>query len=178
MGALAAPSEKTISFYQSEDGTTPPTRTVKIAATQGVWMPGAIGYVSESGTFKLADAATDAGSAYHGFILGTITSEASANTEFRMSVIRSQDIYAVQLENDGTLVVEAQAYVGNDYIIDRSIVAGSIGFCTVDVNGTSNTAITVVDLMSNLDPEKFNTSDTPGYALVKFLPAVITRNHA
>lgn len=175
---MAATEKQTMSFYQSEDGKRPPTRTVKIAGSQGVWMPGALGFVSESGTFKLADAATDANSAYHGFILGDISSEAAANTEFRMSVIRASDIYAVYIEATGTDTAEAQAFVGNDYGLVRSATAGEIGYVSLDTDATTNTAVTVVDIMSNLDPEKFDTSTAPGVALVKFKQAVIDKQHA
>jgi len=175
---MAISFKKTCRFYQSTTDGPPPSRTVQIAAGQGVWMPGAACFISEAGLAELVDATGSGTAAYHGFLLGTVTAAAAANTEFRMSVLRSTDIYAIYIENNGTDTAEAQAYVGNDYGVARDATAGSLGYLTMDVNDTANTAVTVVDIMSNVDPEKHNTTDAPGVALVQFKQSVIDLRQA
>jgi len=174
---MAATEKKTMRFYQSEDGSRPPTRTVQIAASQGIWMPGAPCFIDTSGLAELADTADGTGDVIHGFLLGTITSEAAVNTEFRMSVARPGDIYQVYLETGGTDLAESQTYVGEQYGLTISTTAGEIGYASLDV-GNANAHVQVVDIMSNLDPVKFDTSTAPGVALVKILPATINATRA
>ena len=182
---MAATEKKQMWFWSSPDGVAPEKVTRKIAASQGVFMPGAPCYISTSGTVKLADTSDGTGDTIHGFIVGLankttawpITAELAANTEVEVSLIDTDDTYAVFVENNGTDAAATQAMVGDSYGLTVSTTATQIGYTTVDVNN-SNTTVIVQDIMSNVNPSKYTTSTAPGIMLVKFLPANVNASKA
>lgn len=172
-------------FHSSDDGSHPNVERGLIAASQGIFIPGAPVYLSQSGTWKLC--ATTAGSdAWHGFIIGLedksltwpITAELSANTAIKIARINSKHKYCIYCENNGSDSAVAQTNVGNDYGIVVSATASEVGYCSLDLNDQTNTVVNVIDIMSNLEPSKFSTSDNPAVAVVRFLETPIEAQKA
>jgi hypothetical protein len=151
--------------------------TRPIAASQGIYMPGALCYVSTSGTVKLADTSDGTGDVVHGIILDGVAAELAANTEIKIGLVTIDQVWAVYTENNDSDVAVTQAAVGNEYGFRIATGAGKIGYCTLDLNN-SNDTVTVFDIASNVEPSKFTTSDNPGVALVKFLRAAIEAEKA
>ena len=174
---MAATEKKNIWCYSTEDGLGVEVQTQLIAASQGLWMPNTPFYVSQAGTLKLSDTADGTGDSYHGLALRDIDAELSANAKVRIGMIEVNDTYAVYLENNGTDLAESQAYVGDQYGLKVSSTAGQIGYTTLDINN-ANACVQVVDIMSNRDSVKFDTSTTPGVALVRFLSTVVKTTRA
>lgn len=182
---MAATAKKTMWFHSNVNGKEPNVVRGLVAATQGIMIPGAPLYLSASGTWKLC--ATTAGSdAWHGFFVGLqdksltwpITAALAANVGIYVATIREDDRYCVYCENNGTDSAAAQAQVGNDYGLTVSASAGEVGYVSMDINSTSNTGVVVVDLMSNLEPSKYTTSDNPGVVMVRFETAIIEAQKA
>ena len=182
---MAATSTRQMWFHSSDDGSHPNVERGLIAASQGIFMPGAPVYLSQSGTWKLSDTSDGTGDVWHGFIIGLenksstwpITAELSANTAIKVARINVKHKYCIYCENNGTDSAVAQTNVGNEYGITVSATASEVGYCSLDLNN-SNDTVTVVDIMSNLEPSKFSTSDNPGVAVVRFLNAVIEAERA
>ena len=177
---MAATEKKQMYALSTTDGVAPETVTRKIAASQGIFRPGAPCYISTSGTAKLSDSADGTGDVWHGFIVGVVdksivwplTAALSANAEVRVQLIDTDTRYCVFVENNDADAAALQAHVGNQYGLRVSTTAGNIGYTTMDVNN-SNAVVQVVDIWSNLDPETETTSTSPGRAVVKFLAANI-----
>lgn len=166
---MAVTEKQTLSFYSSPGNVPPAVRTVQIAASQGIWMPGAIAYVSNSGLAKVAVASASATEAYHCLLLDKITAELDVNTEVRAMFLDTSHVYQVYIANNVTDAAEAQGLVGDHYgLMVSKDTAGEIGYCTLDTSETGYISVQVIDMMNNVDPEKYDTSTTPGVALVKF----------
>ena len=171
---MAVTEKKNIWLWSTSDGTPPPIRTYKMAGTQGVLMPGAPVELNSSGLLELSD--TDDVTML-GYVMGVVdkskawplTAALSANDEVRVMVVRAGDIYAVYCDNNDSDAAAAQnaPVVGTAYGMRVSSLSGAIGYVTLDINETSTTMFTVVDLASNVEPTKFTTSDSPGVVLVK-----------
>ena len=166
-----ATQKRNIWFYSSADGVPPEIKNYPIAASQGIYMPGAPVYVSTSGTVKLCDTA-DGSDAWHGFLVSGVAAELAADTVVRVQMIRANQLWAVYVSNTDADIVAAQTRVGDQLGLRVQTAAGQIGYTTCDV-ANANAVIQVVDLMSNVEPSKYSTSDSPGVILVKFLTAVI-----
>ena len=157
-----------------------PIRTALIAASQGIFMPGAPCYVSTSGTVKLADTCDGTGDVFHGFITGVVdkakawplVAELAANDEIRIGMIKTDTIFACYMTTGATDSPAAQDNVGDSYGLTVSTTAGEIGYTTVN-ESNANTAVTVQNIASNVEPALYTTSDDPGVLLVTFLPANI-----
>lgn len=171
-------------LHSTDDGVASNPERGLVAASQGIMMPGAPLYLSQSGTWKLV--ATSAGSdAWHGFFVGLvdkslawpIAAELSANAEIYVQRITNRQKYCIYCETGSADTTVAQANVGNEYGITVSATASEVGYCSLALDN-SNDTVTVVDIMSNLEPSKFKTTDSPGVAVVRFLDAVIQAEKA
>ena len=179
---MAATATKNIWLQRTADGVAPEVVVGKIAASQGILIPNSPMYLSTAGTWKVSDTSDGTGDTYHGILVGLqnatstwpIAAELAANTEIRVQLIDPADYYCVYLENNGTDVAEAQTYVGEQYGLTVSATAGEVGYTSCDVNN-ANGAVRVVNIMSNVEPQKFNTTSTPGLAIVQFLAAASTQ---
>jgi hypothetical protein len=176
---MAATLKKQMWFHSSPDGLPPEVRTYPIAASQGVFMPGYPCYISTSGLVNKANTCDGTGDVFHGFVIGLedkqaawpITAELAVNTKVRVQMIDPDDFYVVQVENNGTDAAAPTTIVGDEYALKVSTTAGEIGFTTMDLNDSTNEAVMVWQVMSQLDPLKYSATSTPGWALVKFLNA-------
>jgi len=177
---MAVTAKQTLSLYSTPGNIPPPVRKVKIAASQGIWMPGAPFFInSTTGTAKISDSTDGTGDAYHCFLIETITAELAVDTEVAAVFIDQSYIYQAYIDSGLTDTAESQVQVGDQVGLSvKAGTAGEIGYTTIDVGDTTNVAVMVVDIMSNVDPEKYDTSTAPGVALVKFLPAVINATRA
>lgn len=182
---MAATEKKTMHFVSSPDGVAPEVVIRQIAASQGIFMPGAPCYISQSGTVKLADTSDGTGDVVHGFIVGRanktlawpITAELAANTEVEVLLIDVNDTYAVYVENAGTDAAAPQAMIGDQYGLTVSATAGQVGYTTLNV-ANANATVQVIDVMANRNAVKYDLTSTPGVALVKFLNAVVNGTKA
>jgi len=182
---MAATETKEITYNSSTDGVPPNKVRGLIAASQGIMMPGAPLYLSESGTWKLCDT-TDGSDAWHGFLIGLqdksqtwpLTAEQDGDTAIWVALISSKHRYVVYCESAGTDSAVAQSNVGNDYGLTVSATAGEVGYVSLDLNSTTNTGVVIMDIMSNVDPTDHTTSDAPGAALVRFETAIIEAQKA
>lgn len=177
-----AATEKKNMWLHSTPGNTPPETVIrKIAASQGIFMPGAPCYISTAGTVKLSDTSDGTGDTHHGFIVGVvdksvkwpITGALSVNDEVLVSLIDPRYKYIVALESGGTDTAEVQTSVGDQVGLVVSATAGEVGYISANIAETTNVAVKIVDIMSNIEPEFFDLTKTPGYGLVSFLPSVI-----
>ncbi len=174
---MAATFLKNIRFHSSTDGVKPATRIVDMAASQGIYIPDSLAYLSTSGTAKRA--ATSAGSDAINLMLTDKPAAAhSVNDQVVATVIERRLKLAVYVENNGSDILIAQANVGNQYGVVVSATAGEIGFATLDLNDTTNKVFDVDDIMSNLDDVKFTETTSPGVAIVKVLESVIEATKA
>lgn len=178
---MAATVKQNIAFHASTDGVAPEIRfNQKIAASQGILIPGAPLYLSQSGTWKVSDTSDGTGDTYHGLFVGLqnadstwpLAAELAANTKIRVFIIRSTHLYKVYVEDNDTDAAAAQAIVGNEYGLRVATGASKVGYITMDVNN-ANAAVHVEQVMGNVEPEKFDLTTAPGVAIVRFLPAVI-----
>lgn len=167
---MAATVYKSLWWLYNEDGAVPDIRIGKIAASQGVYIPGAPCYQDTSGT--ITRAATD-GTTVHGLLLDAPSSEHAANTSVPYLRIRANDVFACFVDTDGTDTTAAQANVGNSYGLTIDTTAGSKGYTTMNKNEQSNVAVECYDLMANREDLKYATTDSPGVVLVKFLAAAL-----
>jgi len=166
---MAATQKKQVWLWSGEPAE---IRVGKMAATQGVIMPGSPVELA-SGVLELSD--TDDTTIY-GFVIGPvdesttwpITAQYAANTEVYVAVVNPDSIYAMYCDSDGTDSAVAQTNVGVAYGVTVGATSGYVGYMTCNLGETSNTLVTVVDIASNIEPEKYTTSDNPGVALVKF----------
>ena len=180
---MPATEKKQMYLYKTGDGNPPSIVRRKIAATQGIFMPGAPCYISTSGTVKLSDTSDGTGDTHHGFIVGLaagpvttawpLTAELAADTVVLVQIIDSADTYVVYVESGGSDSAAAQTVVGDQLGLVVSTTAGEIGYTTANIAETTNVAVQVDDLWSNLVPEKETTSTSPGRVTCHFLPAVI-----
>ena len=176
---MAATRKFTLSFHSS----TKKVEMVKglIAASQGILIPGAPLYLSQSGTWKVCNTA-DGSDAWHGLLVGRVASPATwpltaaltANDEIYIAKIDAAHIYSVYVEASGTDAVAAQTDVGDQLGLTVSATSGEVGLTTLDT-GNANVVVKVVDIASNKDTteRKSTTSDNPGVAYVQFIQSII-----
>ena len=182
---MAATEKKQMHWLSSPDGVAPEVVVRKIAATQGVFMPGAPCYISTSGTVKLSDTSDGTGDTHHGFIVGVVdqttawplTAQLTANDEVLVALIDTDDLYAVYVEDNTTDAAAPVTIIGNQYGLRVSTTATQVGYTTLDVNN-ANAAVQVVDAMANRNAIKYDTTTTPGVAIVKFLSTVVNVTRA
>ena len=170
---------RTMWNWSSPDGV-PPNRVVRrIAASQGVFMPGAPCYNDSSGTVTRRTTTTATSDRIHGFIVGCvnaattwpITAELAVNTEIYVELVDADDTYACFVNANAADASATDALIGVDYGLDVDTTAGTIGQTTVNTGDTTNVVVKVVDILSRVEPSKNSTSDSPGVALVQFLTA-------
>jgi hypothetical protein len=179
---MAATATKNIFLHKTADGVAPEVVVGKVAGSQGIMIPNTPMYLSTDGTWKISDTSDGTGDTYQGLFVGLqnasstfpLAAELTANTEIRVMLIDPADYYCVYLENNGTDIAEAQTYVGEQYGLTVSGTAGEVGYTSCDVNN-ANGAVAVKNIMSNIDPIKYDTTSTPGLAIVQFLAAVSTQ---
>ena len=182
---MAATEKKQMHYLSSPDGVAPEVVVRKIAATQGVFMPGAPCYVCQSGTVKLADTSDGSGDVVHGFIVGVVdqtkawplTAALTANDEVLFQLIDTDDLYAVYVENNTTDAAAPVTLIGDQYGLTVSTTATQIGYTTLDVNN-ANATVQVIDVMANRNAIKYDETTAPGVAIVKFLSAVVNGTKA
>jgi len=178
---MAMTKMRNLWFVSSDTGKPPEVVEGLIAASQGAIMPGSIMYRCTAGTWKLgiSSAGTDA---VHGVIIGpfsagTANSEFTASTKVRIALITAGQKWAMYVCNNGNDSAIAQTNVGNNYGLYVSAASGYVGYTTLDLNN-SNATVQVVNLMADVEGNKFAVTDNPGVALVKFLAAVIAQTKA
>ena len=168
---------RTLWSWSTADGV-PPTRVVgRIAASQGIFMPGAPFYRDSSGTWTRQTTTNATGDRVHALCAGPVnaattwplTAEAAVNTEFYFDEIEADDTYAVFVNANAADAAATDALIGNDYGLDMNATAGTIGHTTMNTGDTTNVVVRVVDIMSRVQPNGHTTSDSPGVALVRFL---------
>lgn len=182
---MAATPKKQIKLLSTTDGVAATEERGLIAASQGILIPGSLMYKSTSGTWKVADTSDGTGDTIHGIFVGLqdksatwpITAELAANTAILVKRVSTDSRFVVYVEDNGTDSAVAQANVGNDYGLTISTTAGEVGYVSMDLNN-GNSTVTVENIMSNVEPSKFTTSDAPGAAVVKFRAANIDATKA
>lgn len=182
---MAATQKRQMWLWSTADGVAPEVVDRPIAASQGIFMPGAPCYISTSGTVKLSDTADGTGDVHHGFIVGVsdrsttwpLTAELAANARVQVQLIDPDDTYAVFVESNDSDSAVAQSNVGNNYGLRVATGAGKIGYTTLDLNN-ANAVVNVKATMADIEPSKNAAADNPGIALVKFIPANVTATKA
>ena len=174
---MAATEKRQMWFVSSPDGVPPEIREYPIKASQGVYMAGAPVYVTQSGTVQLV--ATSAGSdALHGVMVKGVAAELVAGTLVKVVMITSEQLWAIYCENNGSDTAIAQSNVGNKYGLVVSATSGQIGYSTMDINDATNVVFIVRDIMSNVEPSKYKTTDNPGVAVVSVIYTVVEATKA
>ena len=169
---MAATRKQNIHLYSVDGDEAPVTVKGLITASQGLFMPDAMVYV-ESGAGTLTLVATSAASdAIHGFLLEAPTAELAGSTAVNWTLAKRKSVYVVYCETSGTDTTMAQTNVGTAYGLTVSTTAGEIGYATLDI-GNANDVFDVVDLMANVEGNKFTTADDPGAVLVRIIESVI-----
>ncbi|MFA5240386.1 MAG: hypothetical protein WC476_11865 [Phycisphaerae bacterium] len=174
---MAATEKKQMWFHSSDDGVAPATGRRKMAASQGIYMPGTGCYVSTSGTVKITDTSDGTGDVWHGFLMDTITAQHAANDVVNVAFIDRKHKYCVFVETSDSDSAIAQTNVGNEYGLRVATGTGKIGYTTLDL-GNANATVDVVDLLCNVEPNKFAVTDSPGIAIVRFIEANIAATKA
>ena len=182
---MAATVKKNIWWLSAPDGAPPEVLcNQKIAASQGILIPNAPLYLSQSGTWKVCDT-SDASDAWHGLLVGLenadstwpLTAELAGNTEIRVAIIDPADYYAVYVEAGGTDAAATQALIGNEYGLVVSTTAGQVGYVSLNTSNSNDTVV-VKQVFGNVEPTKFDLTTAPGVAVVRFLNAVVEAEKA
>ena len=180
---MAATVKKNMWLVSTADGVAPEVRAnQQIAASQGILIPNAPLYLSTAGTWKVmvtADGTTDY---VQGLFVGLqnagstwpLTAELASGTEIRVLIIDPDDTYGVYVENSGTDAAATQTLIGEQYGLTVSTTAGEVGYTSMDTN-SAHTVVRVVQVMGNVEPQKFDLTTAPGVALVKVLAANSTQ---
>ena len=168
---MAVTEKKNIWFYSSTDGTPPPVRTYQMSASQGIFMPGAPVLIHTTGTLNLA---ADEAPTLLGYVVGVVdpsttwplTAALAVNDEVRVAIARPGDVYGVYLDDAGDNEAAVQLYVGDTPSMTVDGTAGMVGYVTADITATGGTMFRIIDLMYNVNPEKFPIAADPGAVLV------------
>ncbi len=169
---MAATVKKNIWLRSTTDGQPVATRNVQMAASQGIYIPDTLAYLSQSGTVKISDTADGTGDVTNLQLTDKITAAHSVNDIVTAAVVERRNQYCIYVENNDSDSAAAQAIVGNQYGYRIATGSGKIGYATLDINN-SNTVADVIDIMSNLDDVKFTVSTDPGVALIQFMEDAI-----
>lgn len=176
---MAATEKRSMWLYS---GPAPEVETRKIAATQGIYMPGAVCALTSAGTIKIAHTSDSANDNVYGLLLEGVAAQLAANTEVKVAKFHEDQQWCIYVETGGADTTVAQSNVGNKYGITVVAVggtAGQIGYATLKLDsGTTNVCMIVRDIMSNVEGSKFTTSDSPGVAIVSVLANNIQAVHA
>ena len=183
---MAATVKRQIALYATGDGKPVDIVRGKIAASQGILVPGSGLYLSTSGTWKACDT-SDGSDAWHGFFVGLddtsaawkITAELAANTVIKIALIDPHDLYAVYFctGTAGSDIAAAVTNKGIKYGLDVGAASGYVGHVLLDVTNSNDTVL-VVDVLSEVETAKAAAADSPGVGIVKFLDAVVTAEKA
>jgi len=154
----------------------------RIAASQGIFMPGAPFYRDSSGTWTMQATTNATDDRIHGFCVGPVNAattwpliaEQAVNTEMYFEEVGLEDTYAVFVNANAADAAATDALIGNDYGLDMDATAGTIGQTTMNTGDTTNVVVRCTDIVSRVEPSKHTTSDSPGIALVRFLTAAAT----
>ena len=179
-------TNRTLWHWASSDGVAPTKVVGRIAASMGVFMPGAPFYRDTSGTWTIADTSDGTNDNVHGFCVGAVnaattwplTAEQAVNTEMYFEEVAAGDRYACFVNANAADAAATDALIGNDYGIDVNATAGTIGHTTVNTGDTTNVVVRVVDILSRIEPSKNTTSDSPGIAIIQFTAAKSTEGMA
>jgi hypothetical protein len=172
-------TKRTMWHWASPDGVAPNKVVGRIAASQGVFMPGAPFYRDASGTWTRAATSDGTNDNVHGFCVGAVnaattwplTAEQAVNTAMYFEEVDPADTYACFVSKNAADAAATDALIGVDYGIDVDANAGTIGQTTMNTGDTTNVVVHVVDILSRVEPSKNTTSDSPGIALVRFFAA-------
>ena len=172
-------TNRTLWHWSSPDGVHPNMVTGRIAASQGIVMPGTPFYRDTSGTWTATATTNAATDRVHGLFVGPrnaattspITAELAVNTECYFMEVDADDTFACFVNANAADATATDALIGNDYGLDVDATAGSVGHTTMNTGDTTNVVVRCVDIMSRVEPSKHTTSDSPGIALVRFLTA-------
>ena len=177
---MAATVKKNIWLYSTADGVAPEVRANQfITASMGILIPNTPLYLSTAGTWSVLATADGTTDYVHGLFVGLqnptstwpIAAEQAGSTEIRVLIVDPADTYAVYVENSGTDAAATQTLIGEHYGLTVSTgTAGKVGYTTMDTNN-AYAIVRVVQVMGNVEPQKFDLTTAPGVALVKFLAA-------
>lgn len=175
---MAASEKQQLWFWGTSVKDPPPLRTLLMAASQGVIMPGSPVELNASGLLELTDTAD---TSFTGFLCGVVdrsttwplTAALAASARVRVAVPRTTDLFGVYCDNNDTDSAVAQTAVGISYAIRVSAVSGMVGYTTMDLNVTNADFFNVVDLASNREPNQYTTSNNPGVAVVKIVATLL-----
>uniref|UniRef100_A0A6M3IGC3 Uncharacterized protein n=1 Tax=viral metagenome TaxID=1070528 RepID=A0A6M3IGC3_9ZZZZ len=165
--------------WATADGVAPNRVTGRIAASQGILIPGAPMYRDGAGTWKLRVTTAATSDRIHGLLAGVVNAattwplaaELAVNTEVYIDLVDEADTYACFVNANAADTYATDALIGNDYGLDVSSSTGYIGHTTMNTGDTTNVVVEVVDILSRVEPSKNATTDSPGIALIKFKAA-------
>ena len=168
--------------WSTPDGVAPNKVVGRIAASQGIFMPGTPFYRDASGTWTMTATTNASSDRIHGFCVGAVngattwplTAEQAVNTEMYFEEVGLEDTYAVFVNANAADAAATDALIGVDYGLDMNATAGTIGHTTMNTGDTTNVVVRVTNILSRVEPSKHTTSDSPGIALVRFLTAAAT----
>jgi hypothetical protein len=171
---MAATQKQNIWPYSRTGSISPRVVTNKITASQSDYIAGHPFYVSATaGTVTKSDTCDGTGDVYHRIALANQTTELAGNTEIKMYQITRDVLWCIYVENNDSDSAAAQTIVGDRFGIRVATGAGKKGYTTLDINMTTNVAMLVDNIMSNVEGGIYTTSTSPGIAIAYFLPAVI-----
>jgi hypothetical protein len=174
---MAATVKRNLWLYSSAGNVAPARVRGKMAASQGILIPGAPLYLSQDGTFKAADTADGTGDVITHVLDTYLTAEAAANDVVYAHRITTDQLWAVYVENNDSDAAATQTLIGQRHGLRIATGSGKVGYATMDINNT-NAHVQVVDIFANLEPSRHTTSTSPGVAVVQFLDAVCNGTRA
>jgi len=165
---MAATVKRNIWLYSSAGNVAPERVRGRMAASQGILIPGAPLYLSQAGTFKAADTADGTGDLITHMLATYLTAEAAVNDVVYAVRVTTGQLWAVYVESGASDSAAATAIVGDQYGLNIDTGSGKVGYTTLNL-ANSNAHVTVEAVMSDLEPSRFTTSTNPGVAIVRFL---------
>jgi hypothetical protein len=144
-----------------------PMETIKKFILNGQsWKQGQLLFTNTSDLLKACASDADAGTGgIKYFALSDQTDPGNSTTLAEVGVLTEDIVFGVN-ELDGTV---AATDVGSSFGVN--VTANVL---TLDIGDVTNVALTLVDLMSNLSPAKYNIADVKAKVLVKVRADVLT----
>jgi hypothetical protein len=165
---MAATVKRNIWLYSSAGNVAPERVRGRMAASQGLMIPGTPLYLSQDGTFKRADTADGTGDLITHMLDTYLTAEAASGDVVHAVRVTTGQLWAVYVENAGSDSAAALAIVGDQYGLNIDTNTGKIGYTTLNL-ANANAHVTVENVMSEVEPSRFTVSTSPGVAIVRFL---------
>lgn len=167
---MAITEKGQLRFYK---GPAPQIENRLIEAGQGAYMPGAPCYITSSGVVHIAKTGASTSDSLYGVLLEGQATELAANTAVKVAKFHPDQWWVCYCVTGGSDTPAVQTSVGDKLGIVVSSTAGQIGYTVVEITDATNVTVLVRDLMSNLEPSKYSTSNDPGAVAISVLPAAI-----